>query len=186
MSFQFTSTKIQGMVLVQPLRHGDHRGFFEEIYKRSAFRSGGIEAEFVQDNVARSARGVLRGLHFQLPPAPQGKLVRVMRGEIFDVGVDLRKGSPTFGQWEGVVLNDSQGALLYLPPGLAHGYCVLSETADLAYKVTAEFDAELDSGIRWDDPQIGVDWPIREPILSEKDRTQPTLAELDSPFLFQG
>ena len=185
MSFRFEPLEVPGMILVRPTRHGDHRGFFEEVYKRMAFLEGGIDAEFVQDNVARSSAGVLRGLHFQLPPKAQGKLVRVIRGRVFDVGVDLRKGSPTFGRWAGALLDDEQGALLYLPPGLAHGYCVLSEAADLTYKVTAEFDAALDAGIRWDDADVGVDWPVSEPVLSSRDKGLPLLQDFDSPFRFQ-
>jgi dTDP-4-dehydrorhamnose 3,5-epimerase len=178
--------KIPGMVLVEPRRHEDTRGFFQESYRRSLFYEGGIKVNFVQDNLARSSRGVLRGLHFQLPPRPQGKLVTVVRGEVFDVGVDLRVGSPTYGAWEGVTLTDAQGALLYLPPGLAHGYAVLSPEADLAYKVTAEYDPELDTGILWNDPEVGVEWPLDDPLLSEKDRALPPLGEFESPFTFRG
>ena len=186
MSFGFRTLSIPGLILVEPERHQDGRGYFEETYRRGQFREGGIEEEFVQDNSARSSHGVLRGLHFQRPPAAQGKLVRVVRGEVFDVGVDLRLGSPTFGHWEGVLLNETEGAMLYLPPGLAHGYCVLSPEADLAYKVTAEYSPEADTGIRWDDPQIGVEWPLDEPHLSERDTGLPLLKDIDPPFRFGG
>ena len=182
MAFSFRELEIPGMILVHTDRWGDARGFFEETYRRAPFAQGGIGVEFVQDNFARSARGVLRGLHFQLPPQPQGKLVRVSRGRVFDVGVDLRKGSPTYGRWVGVTLSEEGGELLYLPPGLAHGYCVLSPEADLAYKVTSEYAPELDSGILWNDPQVGVDWPLADPILSTKDQGLPLLADFESPF----
>jgi dTDP-4-dehydrorhamnose 3,5-epimerase len=184
MSFRFRELDIPGMVLVEPTRHRDGRGFFQETYRRSLFESGGIDLEFVQDNFARSTKGVLRGLHMQLPPRPQGKLVTAVRGAVFDVGVDLRVGSPTYGSWKGVTLDETTGALLYLPPGLAHGYAVLSPEADLAYKVTEEYAPELDAGIRWDDPDVGVDWPLEDPVLSEKDRGLPLLREFESPYRF--
>ena len=186
MAFTFESTPIQGLTIIHTRLFGDERGFFLESYKRSDFADQGIIAEFHQDNHSMSSRGVLRGLHFQRPPAAQGKLVRVVRGEVFDVGVDLRLGSPTFGHWEGVLLNETEGAMLYLPPGLAHGYCVLSPEADLAYKVTAEYSPEADTGIRWDDPQIGVEWPLDEPHLSERDTGLPLLKDIDPPFRFGG
>ncbi len=182
MSFRFRSMEIPGMILVETTRHEDGRGFFQETYRRSLFRDGGIDVEFVQDNFARSTGGVLRGLHFQLPPRAQGKLVTVLRGRVFDVGVDLRVDSPTYGRWEGVTLDGSEGSLLYLPPGLGHGYAVLSEEADLAYKVTAEYAPEMDTGIRWDDPGLGIEWPLVEPVLSTKDRELPFLEDFDSPF----
>jgi dTDP-4-dehydrorhamnose 3,5-epimerase len=186
MPFRFQPLEIPGMVLVQPFRRGDERAFFEEVYRRSHFVTGGIGLDFVQDNCVRSSLGVLRGLHFQRPPQPQGKLIRVTRGRVFDVGVDLRVGSPTYGKWVGVTLDDQTGSLLYLPPGLAHGYQVLSDQADLSYKVTAEFAPTLDAGIRWDDPDLGIQWPLAEPALSEKDRALPALREVQSPFRFPG
>jgi dTDP-4-dehydrorhamnose 3,5-epimerase len=182
MSFSFEPLEIPGVVLVRTTCHGDARGFFEETYRRSAFEEAGITAVFVQDNVARSARGVLRGLHFQAPPAAQGKLVQVLRGSVFDVAVDLRPGEPTFRRWLGHELNAEEGELLWIPPGFAHGYAVLSEEADLAYKVTAEYDPALDRGIRYDDPALSIDWPDENPVLSPRDRALPLLSEIDNPF----
>jgi dTDP-4-dehydrorhamnose 3,5-epimerase len=182
MAFRFEPQTIPDVVLVHPTRHADQRGYFEETYRRSAFEQAGITAPFVQDNFARSTRGVLRGLHFQLPPAAQGKLVSVAAGRIFDVAVDLRAQSPTFGQWVGCTLDADERALLWIPEGFAHGYVVLSETADVVYKVTAEYVAHLDRGVRWDDPAIGIEWPIRDPMVSEKDRKQPTLDEAEKAF----
>ncbi len=182
MPFRFKRLEIPGMIMIQPFRRGDHRGYFEETYRRSEFVTGGVGVDFVQDNFARSVQGVLRGLHFQRPPQPQGKLVRVCKGQVFDVGVDLRVDSPTFGRWVGVTLEGDSGWMLYLPPGLAHGYQVLSPEADLAYKVTAEYASGLDAGIRWDDPDIGVQWPLGDPVLSEKDGALPLLREIQSPF----
>src|SRR5680860_39562 len=173
MGFRFEALEIPGMVLVETTLREDGRGFFQESYKRSAFLEAGIGLDFVQDNFAHSSRGVLRGLHFQRPPKAQGKLVHVSRGAVFDVGVDLRLGSPTYGSWVGVELAENTGRMLYLPPGLAHGYLVLSEVADLAYKVTSEYAPELDTGIRWDDPEIGVAWPSQNPVLSRKDLVLP-------------
>lgn len=182
MSFRFVPLEIPDVIRVEPAVHRDDRGFFLETWRRSAFGDAGIDVEFVQDNRARSSRGVLRGLHYQLPPAAQGKLVGVSRGEVFDVAVDLRRGSPTFGRWVGARLRAEDQHLIWVPAGFAHGYCVLSEVADLAYKVTAEYAPDLDRGIRWDDPDVGVRWPVDEPILSEKDRALPLLAEAEIPF----
>lgn len=184
MPFRFEQLDVPGLVLVEETRHGDGRGFFAETYRRSAFVRAGIAAEFVQDNHARSSRGVLRGLHYQIPPRAQGKLVRVVRGEVFDVALDLRRGSPTYGRWAGVRLDGESGRMLWVPPGFAHGYVVLSERADLLYKVTAEYAPELDRGVRWDDPAVGVAWPLADPVLSEKDRGLPPLADIESPFAF--
>ena len=182
MSFRFTPLELPGLILVEETRHQDARGFFAETYRESAFRAGGIDASFVQDNHARSTRGVLRGLHYQLPPKAQGKLIRVVRGEVFDVAVDLRRGSPGYGRWVGRRLSGEEGKLLWIPPGFAHGYLVLSETVDLTYKVTAEHDGSLDRGVLWNDPAIGVEWPEMEPLLSDKDRRLPLLADADNPF----
>jgi dTDP-4-dehydrorhamnose 3,5-epimerase len=182
MAFRFEPQAIPDVVLVHPTRHVDPRGYFEETYRRSAFERAGIHAEFVQDNFARSTRGVLRGLHYQLPPAAQAKLVSVAAGRIFDVAVDLRSESPTFGRWAGCTLDAEQRALLWIPAGFAHGYVVLSDAADVVYKVTAEYAADLDRGVRWDDPAIGIEWPVRDPIVSEKDRKQPTLDAAANAF----
>ena len=170
-------------MLIEETSHRDDRGFFAETYRASAFHSGGITDPFVQDHHARSSRGVLRGLHYQLPPRPQGKLIRVIQGEIFDVAEDLRRGLPSYGRWAGTRLSGEEGKLLWIPPGFAHGYLVLSETADLTYKVTAEYDAGLDRGIRWDDPAIAIVWPAVEPMLSSKDRALPVLAEAENQFV---
>lgn len=186
MSFRFVPLEIPDVLRVEPTVHRDDRGFFLESWRRSAFREGGIDVEFVQDNRARSTRGVLRGLHYQLPPAAQGKLVGVSRGEVFDVAVDLRRGSPTFGGWVGIRLTEEDHDMLWVPPGFAHGYCVLSEVAEVAYKVTAEYAPALDRGIRWDDPEVGVEWPVAEPVLSEKDRALPLLADAEVPYGAEG
>ena len=186
MSFRFTELPLPGLMLIEETRHGDGRGFFAETWRASAFRDAGIDAAFVQDNHARSTRGVLRGLHYQLPPHPQGKLIRVVQGEIFDVAVDLRRGSSGYGRWFGTTLSGEEGKLLWIPAGFAHGYLVLSAAADVTYKVTAEFRGGLDRGIRWDDPAIGIRWPGLEagaqPLLSPKDRTLPALADAENPF----
>ena len=178
MATNFTPLEITDVLLIQTTRHTDERGYFSETYRRSAFTT--INTEFVQDNFVRSNHGVLRGLHFQLPPKAQGKLVRVVRGEIFDVAVDLRAGSDTFSQWVGIQMTSEEEAQIWIPPGFAHGYLVLSELgADVSYKATQEYDPELDSGIKWDDPDIAICWPISDPILSRKDQGLPTLAQSD-------
>jgi dTDP-4-dehydrorhamnose 3,5-epimerase len=182
MSFAFEPLKIRDVVVVRPERHLDDRGFFKEVYSEEAFAEAGITARFVQDNVTLSVRGVLRGLHYQLPPAAQGKLVGVVRGRIFDVAVDLRAGGPTYGKSVSRVLDVERGELLWIPPGFAHGYCVLSDSADVTYKVTAPYRPELSRGIRWNDPALGIEWPVSDPILSEADQRQPTLARCENPF----
>ena len=182
MSFEFEPLEIPDVVLVRPTRHQDARGSFTETYRRSAFERAGIAADFVQDNLAGSAGGVLRGLHYQLPPAAQGKLVGVVRGRIFDVAVDLRAGGPTYACWVGRALDAEAGALLWIPPGFAHGYVVLSDWADVSYKVTAEYAPDLERGVRWDDLTIGIEWPVRDPVLSDRDRALPVLAAAESPF----
>lgn len=184
MPFQFHPLAIPDVILVEPQRFGDSRGFFMETYQFETFVAHGITPRFVQDNHSRSARGVLRGLHYQKEPYAQGKLLKVVVGEIFDVAVDIRRGSPTFGQWVGEILSAENGRLLYVPPGFAHGFCVLSETADLIYKTTSYYHPESEKGILWNDPQIGVAWPITEPLLSGRDQSLPTLAEADFNFQF--
>jgi len=170
-------TGIDGLVLVEPEVHGDERGFLVETYREDAWRDLGVDAEFVQDNHSRSGHGILRGLHFQLRPG-QAKLVRCARGRIWDVAVDLRRDSPTYRRWEGHELDDVAHRQLYVPVGFAHGFCVLSDEADVAYKLSSRFDPDAEAGIAWDDPAIGVDWPLPEPRLSERDRAAPRLAEL--------
>jgi dTDP-4-dehydrorhamnose 3,5-epimerase len=162
------------VLLLTPQVFGDDRGFFLETYSERDFAAAGITARFVQDNQSRSKRGVLRGLHYQLEH-PQGKLVRVTRGKIFDVAADIRAGSPTFGKWVGVVLDDEKKQAIWIPPGFAHGFCVLSDYADVAYKATDFYTPSAERGVRWDDPLLGIQWPVEEPILSEKDRRYPLL-----------
>ncbi|HUF76384.1 MAG TPA: dTDP-4-dehydrorhamnose 3,5-epimerase [Longimicrobiales bacterium] len=182
MSFTFEPLEISDVVLVHPTRHRDPRGFFQESYRASAFAEAGIDATFVQDNLARSTRGVLRGLHYQLPPAAQGKLMGVVRGSVFDVAVDLRVGARSYGRWVGRTLDAEAGELLWIPPGFAHGYVVLSDVAEVAYKVTAEYAPPLDRGVLWNDPAIGIEWPVDDPVVSPKDRVQPVLADAENPF----
>jgi len=178
MPFTFTRLAIPDVILIEPTVFPDERGFFIESYKYSEFAAFGIKEHFVQDNHSRSVKGVLRGLHYQRQPKAQGKLVRVVVGEIFDVGVDIRKGSPTYGKWVGEVLSAENKRMLYIPPGFAHGFCVLSEVAEVLYKTTTEYSPEHDAGIIWNDPEIGIEWPIEHPILSEKDAGLPFLKEL--------
>ncbi|MBI5014317.1 MAG: dTDP-4-dehydrorhamnose 3,5-epimerase [Deltaproteobacteria bacterium] len=174
---RFLPTQLPGVLVIEPDRFDDGRGFFLETYHRRKFEEGGVREVFVQDNHSRSLRGVLRGLHFQTG-RPQGKLVRVVRGEVFDVAVDLRRGSPTFGRWHAVVLGGESQRMLYVPPGLAHGFCVLSEEADFLYKCTDFYAPEGDRGVRWNDPDLGIDWPLESPILSEKDARLPLLRDV--------
>ncbi|HWH20319.1 MAG TPA: dTDP-4-dehydrorhamnose 3,5-epimerase [Solirubrobacterales bacterium] len=176
-------TKLGGVVLVEPQVHGDERGFFVETYSRDAWAELGVDAEFVQHNHSRSSQGTLRGLHFQTEPG-QAKLVRCPRGRIFDVAVDLRRGSPTFGQWEGHELDDERHRQLFVPAGFGHGFVVLSEEADVTYLLSSVYDPATESGIAWDDPDVGVEWPVAEPLLSERDKDAPRLSEVapDLPF----
>ncbi|WP_448579995.1 dTDP-4-dehydrorhamnose 3,5-epimerase [Thermaurantiacus sp.] len=171
---------IPEMKLVRPRVHGDARGFFLETYHARLFAKAGLPTTWVQDNHSRSRRGVLRGLHYQLAN-PQGKLVRVARGRVFDVAVDIRRSSPTFGRWAGFELTDTGLEMLWIPPGFAHGFLVLSETADFIYKCTTLWDAESDRGILWSDPAIGIAWPLEglELQLSPRDQVQPLLAEAE-------
>jgi dTDP-4-dehydrorhamnose 3,5-epimerase len=183
--FQFRRLPVPEVVLIETSAVSDTRGFFVETYKRSEFSASGVSANFVQDNWSHSARGVLRGLHYQKQPRAQGKLVTVARGMIFDVAVDIRKGSPTYGRWVGEVLSSDNLRLLYIPVGFAHGFCVLSEEADVVYKVTAEYAPELERGILWSDQKIGIGWPTREPILSTRDATLPLLEDADNDFVME-
>jgi dTDP-4-dehydrorhamnose 3,5-epimerase len=173
-------TELDGLVLIEPEAHGDARGFLVETFRADALRDLGVQvAEFVQDNQSRSARGILRGLHFQTDPG-QAKLVRCARGAIFDVAVDLRRDSETFGRWEGHELSDANHRQLFVPVGFAHGFLVTSEEADVVYKLDSYYAPASEAGIRWDDPEIGIEWPLggAEPQLSERDRSAPTLAEI--------
>ena len=177
---KFVETSLPGVLIVEPKVWGDDRGFFMEVYHAARFAAGGISDPFVQDNHSRSSRAVLRGLHYQ-EPNPQGKLVRAVGGTIFDVAVDIRRGSPTFGKWVGVELSADNKLQLWVPPGFAHGFCVTSETADVVYKCTALYEPSSDRGVRWNDPAIGIAWPPLEPLLSPKDAAAPLLA--DAPIL---
>ncbi len=179
------SLEIPDVKRIMPRVHGDARGFFLETFHARAFADAGLPTQWVQDNHSRSRRGVLRGLHYQLHE-PQGKLVRVARGRVFDVAVDLRRSSPTFGRWTGALLTDEGLEMLYVPPGFAHGFLVLSEVADFLYKCTTPWHQQSDRGIRWDDPAIGIEWPLDgpdgeriAPALSARDRVNPLLAEAE-------
>ncbi|EEB73738.1 dTDP-4-dehydrorhamnose 3,5-epimerase [Thermococcus sp. AM4] len=177
MPFEFKRLEIPDVILIKPKVFGDERGFFMETYKKPDFESAGIKGEFVQDNHSRSRYGVLRGLHFQREPYAQAKIVRVVRGVIYDVAVDLRKNSPTFGKWVGVILSEFNKWQLYIPRGFAHGFLVLSDVADVIYKVDNVYAPDYEGGIIWNDPELDIDWPVDEPIVSEKDRKLPTLRE---------
>jgi dTDP-4-dehydrorhamnose 3,5-epimerase len=172
-------TAISDVLIIEPRVFSDARGFFKETYHRARYAEAGITAEFVQDNVSRSAQGTLRGMHFQVR-RPQGKLVQALLGRIFDVAVDLRRGSPSFGKWVGTELSGENHRQLFVPPGFAHGFCVLSPTADVFYKCTDFYDPEQERTLRWDDPDVGIRWPLSEPPqLSEKDRRGTPLATLE-------
>ena len=181
----FASLGIDAVKLLQPRRFADHRGYFVETWNRRSFSEAGIGVDFVQDNGSLStARGTVRGLHFQLPPKPQAKLVRVVRGAIFDVAVDLRRDSPSFGQFVSAVLTAENGEQLFVPAGFAHGFCTLEPDTEVAYKVSEFYAPDLDAGIVWDDPDIGIEWPLEgiAPVLSQKDLNLPRLADSGSLF----
>jgi dTDP-4-dehydrorhamnose 3,5-epimerase len=170
-------TKLDGLVLIEPEVHGDERGFLVETFRDELWRELGIEMATAQENHSRSGANILRGLHFQTSPG-QAKLVRCLRGRIWDVAVDLRRDSPTYGQWEGYELDDETHRQFLVPIGFAHGFCVLSDVADVAYKLSSLYDPATEAGIAWDDPDVGVEWPISEPMLSERDKTAPRLEEI--------
>lgn len=181
---QRLETRLDGLVLLEPKVHGDERGFFIETFRADVAREHGVPTEFVQDNHSRSRQGTLRGIHFQTHPG-QGKLVRVSRGRVLDVVVDLRRGSPTFGEWEGVELDDVGGAMLYIPVGFGHGFLVLSEVADFVYKCTNYYDPATEAGIRFDDPEVGIEWPSDVELLySQRDAEAPTLADVKDSLPF--
>ncbi len=182
MPFEFEQVKIPGPVLVRPRVFDDGRGFFLELYKHTDFAAAGIREHLVQDNYSKSVQGVLRGLHYQKSPRSQGKLVMCLKGGIFDVAVDIRRGSPHYGKWEGVELTEANRLMLYVPPGFAHGFQVLTETAEVMYKCTAEYSPSDDRGIIWNDPEIGIVWPLPDPILSPKDKLHPLLQDADNNF----
>jgi len=176
-------TELDGLVLLEPAVHGDDRGFFLETYRSDLWAEHGVDAEFVQHNHSRSSKDTLRGLHFQTEPG-QAKLVRCGRGQIFDVAVDLRRASPTFGRWAGYVLDDEAHRQLFVPVGFAHGFVVLSDVADVSYLCSSVYDPATESGIAWDDPEVGVEWPAAEPLLSERDKDAPALAEVAETLPF--
>jgi len=178
MPFKFKTLDLPGLVLIKPKVFEDERGFFMETYKKSDFETFGIRSHFVQDNHSKSKQGVLRGLHFQKKPFEQAKLIRCVKGEIFDVVVDLRRDSPTFGKHFSIKLSDENKLMLYIPRGFAHGFQVLSKEAEVIYKVDNKYAPSHESGIIWNDPMLRIDWPIKNPILSEKDKNWPTFQEL--------
>lgn len=177
------TTGLDGLLLIEPDVHADERGFFLETFSERAWRDLGVEAGFVQHNQSRSRQGTLRGLHFQTDPG-QAKLVRCARGEIFDVAVDLRRSSSTFGRWRGYRLDDLEHRQLFVPVGFAHGFCVLSGEADVTYLVSGYYDPATEAGIRWDDPEIGVEWPVADPLVSPRDREAPLLSEVAAELPF--
>ena len=176
-------TKIKEVLIIEPAVHEDERGFFLESYNQKTFKIKGIDAQFVQDNHSKSVKNTIRGLHYQINPG-QGKLVRVISGEVFDVAVDIRFGSPTFGQWVGYYLSAENKKQIYIPVGFAHGFCVLTDYAEFEYKCTDFYSAEDERGIMWNDPDIGIQWPIKKPILSSKDRKNPILKEIEKDFIY--
>ena len=177
MSLTIDTTPLPGALLITPPVFGDERGFFMETWNAERYAEAGLDARFLQTNLSRSAQGVLRGLHFQ-QPEPQGKLVWVLQGEVYDVAVDIRRGSPNFGRWHGVVLSEKNRQQFYVPEGFAHGFCVLSEHALFAYACTRVYRPQFDRGIAWNDPDIGIDWPLATPSLSDKDTKAPRLKDL--------
>jgi dTDP-4-dehydrorhamnose 3,5-epimerase len=184
MPFTFKKLDIPEIILVEAKSFSDSRGFFLEIFKESSFFSYGISTRFVQDNFSNSIRGVLRGLHYQNNPKAQAKLVTTLKGKIFDVAVDIRKNSPTYGKWVGEILSGENHKLLYIPEGFAHGFCVLSKEAEVLYKVNREYSPEHEKGILWNDPEINIKWPIKKLILLEKDLQLPILKEAENTFMY--
>jgi len=183
MPFTFKRLEIPAVILVDAQEFPDERGYFLESFKESIFINNGINTKFVQDNFSHSVKGVLRGLHYQKNPKAQGKLVIALRGEIFDVAVDIRKNSSTYGKWVGEILSEQNHKLLYIPEGFAHGFSVLSDEADVLYKVTREYSPKDEMGIIWNDPEINISWPIDNPILHEKDSQLPFLKNVDNNFI---
>ncbi|MEX2536012.1 MAG: dTDP-4-dehydrorhamnose 3,5-epimerase [Trueperaceae bacterium] len=182
MNFRFTPLKLPDVIMVKTRGFSDDRGYFMESYRESTFAEGGIGARFVQDNRSLSSRGVLRGLHYQRPPFAQGKLVSVLQGEVFDVAVDLRPNSATFGQWVGELLSDENRLMLWIPEGFAHGFQATTRVAKVHYKTTTEYAPQADAGLRWNDPELAVEWPILPPLLSAKDEALPGLAQVRDDF----
>jgi len=185
MPFTFKRLSIHDVILAQPKSFSDDRGFFLESFKESDFVSNGINVKFVQDNISHSVLDVIRGLHFQKSPKAQAKLVTAIKGEIFDVVVDIRKDSPTYGKWVGEILSDKDHKLLYVPEGFAHGFCVISDDADVLYKVSNEYSQEHERSIIWNDPKLDIQWPIKKPIISNKDNKLSLLENLDNDFVYR-
>jgi dTDP-4-dehydrorhamnose 3,5-epimerase len=186
MPFRFVRSEIPDVVIVEPRVFPDERGFFMETYKRSEFAVQGIDEIFVQGNHSKTAKGILRGLHYQKHPKAQGKLLRVLFGEIFDVAVDLRQDAPTFGKWVAFSLTSENRKMLYVPAGFAHGFCVLSDEAEVSYMTTVEYAPEHERGVRWDDCDLGIRWPIANPTLSSRDLSWPCLKDADINFRYDG
>ena len=184
MSFTFKRLQIPDVILIEPKTFSDNRGFFFESYKESDFVSNGINKKFIQDNFSHSIHGVIRGLHYQKIPKAQAKLVTVLDGKIFDVAVDIRKNSPTYGKWIGEILSAEDHKLIYIPEGFAHGFCVLSQEADVSYKVNNEYSPEHEKGIIWNDPEVNISWPIHNPIVSQKDLQLSNLTNMNSDFTY--
>ncbi len=182
MSIKLRESSLPGVVIIEPVIFNDPRGFFMETYHKKKYAEGGVDCVFVQDNYSYSEKGTLRGLHYQLRN-PQAKLVQVITGEVYDVVVDIRRGSPTFGRWDGILLSSKNKRQLFIPEGFAHGFCVLSETADFLYKCTDFYASGDDYGVLWSDPSIGIDWPIEKPMLSEKDAKNPPLKDITNTNL---
>lgn len=184
MPFKFTEAKLPGLVLIDSIKYSDDRGYFMETFKASEFRENGIDSRFVQDSQSASRRRVLRGLHFQIPPREQGKLISVVVGSVFDVAVDIRLNSPTYGKWVGVILSAKNNRMIWIPPGFAHGYMALDDELVLNYKLTEEYSPEHERGIIWNDPDISIKWPLDNPIVSEKDSNLSELRQFESPFTY--
>lgn len=179
---EIIKTGIAGLLIVKPQVFEDYRGYFFESYNKEKFLSQGIDQNFVQDNESKSMKGVLRGLHFQAPPFAQGKLVRVMKGAVLDVAVDLRKQSPTYGKWASIELTESNKWMYWVPPGFAHGFLTLEDNTVFFYKCTNVYNKMSEGSIRWNDPDLGIDWGISQPLLSDKDREAPLFKDFTSPF----
>jgi dTDP-4-dehydrorhamnose 3,5-epimerase len=185
MPFRFSRLQLPEVLLVEPKVFSDHRGFFMETYKHSEFHRNGIRERFVQENHSYSPRHTVRGLHYQNPPKAQGKLVRAVFGEVFDVVVDIRKGSPRYGRWASINLSAENKKSIYIPPGFAHGACVVSAEAMLLYLVTEEYAPECEAGIAWNDPELGIAWPAEQPLLSGRDLSWPCLTNADNNFVYE-
>jgi dTDP-4-dehydrorhamnose 3,5-epimerase len=187
--FNFANASIPGILIIEPRAFSDDRGFFMEYYNIDEFKSNGFNEIFIQDNHSRSRKGVIRGLHYQIHPSPMGKLVKCVRGKIFDVGVDIRKGSPAFGRWHGEILSGENHKMLYFPPGMAHGFLSLEDGTEVIYKCTGVYSTERERAIIWNDPDIGIKWPVDlvdKVIVSERDGKHPRLKDAESNFIFRG